>query len=242
MNDKSAAYPLTPTQQGMLFHHLSDPHSGVDIEQIVCSLDEAVDVERLQQAWAQVLARHPALRTRFRWDDVEEPVQEVEPVVYLSLRSEDWRQRPPEAQSTALQALLDEERSRGFDLRQAPCLRVTAVRTGDAHWEVLWSFHHIICDGRSFPLVLGEVFSCYDALGRGEAFERETPPDVAAHARHVSGLPLVGAEPFWRERLAGFESPTALPAQPVAGKPTGRGHAERALPEALTDQLRAIAK
>ena len=241
MNDKSAAYPLTPTQQGMLFHHLSDPHSGVDIEQIVCSLEEALDVERLQQAWAQVLARHPALRTRFRWEDVEEPQQEVEPVVYLSLRTEDWRQRPAEAQAAALQALLDEERSRGFDLRQAPCLRVTAVRTGDAHWEVLWSFHHIICDGRSFPLVLGEVFSCYDALGRGEAFERETPPDVAAHARHVSGLPLVGAEPFWRERLAGFESPTALPAQPVAGKPTGRGHAERALPEALTDQLRALA-
>jgi hypothetical protein len=237
MNDKAVpSYPLTPTQQGMLFHHLSDPYSGVDIEQIVCSLEEAVDVERLQRAWAQVLARHPALRTRFRWEDVEEPVQEVEPEVYLSLRVEDWRQRPAEAQAAALQGLLDEERKRGFDLRQAPCLRVAALRTGEARWEVVWSFHHIICDGRSFPLVLGEVFDCYDALGRGEAFERDVPPAFGEHARHVNGLPLAAAEGFWRERLAGFVAPTALPAAPVSGKPSGRGHAEHVLPEALTDR------
>lgn len=243
MNDKAiSSYPLTPTQQGMLFHHLSDPRSGVDIEQVVCSLEEELDTERLQQAWSRVLARHAALRTRFRWDDVEDPVQEVEPEVYFSLRSEDWRQRPAEAQAAALKALLAEERERGFDLRQAPALRVAALRVGERRWEVLWTFHHIICDGRSFPLVLGEVFACYDALGQGETLEPETPPAFAEHARHVSNLPLEAAEQFWRERLAGFRSPTALPAAPTGGGPTGRGHAERVLSEAVTGKLRALAE
>ena len=243
MNEEiRTAYPLTPTQQGMLFHHLTDPHSGVDIEQIVCSLDEALDIERLQQAWAQVLARHSALRTRFRWEDVEEPLQEVAAEAYLSLSTEDWRQRPAASQAIALEKLLDDERSRGFDLRQAPCLRVAAVRTGDNHWEVIWTFHHIICDGRSFPLVLGEVFGCYDAAGRGEVSACDLPPDFAEHVRYVSQLPLTAAEAFWRARLAGFASPTPLPAVALAAAPGRRGHVEKVLPESLTAQLQALAE
>ena len=242
MNDvRHPSYPLTPTQQGMLFHHLTDPNSGVDIEQIVCSLNEALDTQNLQQAWTTVIGRHPALRSRFRWEDSDEPLQEVEPEVYLSIRTEDWRQRPVQAQSDALQVLLDEERHRGFDLRTAPCLRVAAIRTGESTWEVIWTFHHIICDGRSFPLVLGEVFDCYDALISGANFERELPPEFANHARYVNGLALADAETFWRQRLAGFNSPTPLAAAAVAGKPTGRGHAEKILPEALTTKLRSLA-
>lgn len=241
MNDTTLSqYPLTPTQQGMLFHHLSHPGSGVDIEQIVCSLEEGLDLERFQQAWSAVIAGHPALRTRFRWEDVEEPVQVVEPEAYLSLRSEDWRQRPEEARQRALEGLLEEERRRGFDLREAPCLRVAALRTGDARWEVVWTFHHAICDGRSFPLVLGEVFTTYDALCRGESPAPSARPAFAEHARHVAARDLSADETFWRERLAGFTAPTALPAAPVAGHATGRGHAERVLDEASTTALRAL--
>jgi natural product biosynthesis luciferase-like monooxygenase protein len=240
--DSSSAYPLTPTQQGMLFHHLSDPNSGVDIEQIVCTLNESLDVERLQQAWNLVLARHPALRSRFRWDDVEEPLQEIEPEVYLSLRSEDWRQRPEGAQVEAMRALLDEERSRGFDLRESPCLRVAAIRTGDNAWEVVWSFHHIICDGRSFQLVLGQVFEYYDALLNGESCDAEQGVAFADHARHVNGLPLDAAEAFWRERFAGFSAATPLAAPALAGQPEGRGHVEVILPEPQTASLQALAE
>lgn len=243
MNDTTLSrYPLTPTQQGMLFHHLSHPGSGVDIEQIVCTLEESLDVERFQQAWSEVIAHHPALRTRFRWEDVEEPVQEVEPEAYLSLRNEDWRQRPEEARARALEALLAEERKRGFDLREVPRLRVAVLRTGETSWTVVWSFHHAICDGRSFPIVLGDVFSVYDGLVCGEPVSLPERPAFAEHARHVAGRDLAADEQFWRERLAGFTAPTALPAAPVAGAPTGRGHAERVLDESLTGALRQLAE
>ena len=39
----SGAFALSPMQQGMLFHYLKDPHSGVDIEQIVVHLPEKID-------------------------------------------------------------------------------------------------------------------------------------------------------------------------------------------------------
>ncbi|MBT8423133.1 MAG: LLM class flavin-dependent oxidoreductase, partial [Gammaproteobacteria bacterium] len=227
---------------GMLFHHLSDPNSGIDIEQIVCSLDESLDVEHLQQAWAQMIDTHPALRTRFHWEEVEEPRQEVVADVFLSVRSEDWRQRPDDAQAEALQALLDEERSRGFDLREAPCMRVVAIRTGDEAWKVVWTFHHIICDGRSFPLVLGQVFRCYDALNSGQDYVAEPAADFADHARYVHGLPTDDAEAFWRQRLAGISAATPLAAPATAGEPEGRGHALAALPKSLTASVQALAE
>ena len=61
------SYPLSPLQQGMLFHHLLEPSSGVDIAQLDCSLTERVDIVQLHKAWEKVVKRHAVLRTGFRW-------------------------------------------------------------------------------------------------------------------------------------------------------------------------------
>ncbi|MFN9215303.1 MAG: hypothetical protein ACK6DK_12145, partial [Gemmatimonadota bacterium] len=62
------AHALTATQRSMLYHRLGGAEDGVDIEQIVCTLPEAVDVARLEAAWARVIARHEALRGG-KWGD-----------------------------------------------------------------------------------------------------------------------------------------------------------------------------
>lgn len=236
--DDQSVYPLTPTQQGMLFHHLSRPGSGVDIEQIRCTLHEPLDAERFQQAWQECLARHPALRSRFLWDDVDDPAQEVVGDSFVPIRVEDWRQRSTADQERAIGALLDEERSRDFDLREAPAMRLVAIRVEDAKWEVLWTFHHIICDGRSFPRVLGEVFAFYD--GNTDNVESDWPrgPSFADHVRHVLGLDLASAERFWKERLSGFAQPTELPAAGAATMADGRGHLTCQLNRGTSDSLR----
>ena len=77
--------PLSPLQQGMLFHGLVSPSSGVDIEQIVIRLKESFDVARFEQAWCDVIMRHPILRTQFQWQEVSEPQQVVLPSVQLPI-------------------------------------------------------------------------------------------------------------------------------------------------------------
>ena len=77
VNEVVDAYELSPLQQGMLFHALSAPETGVDIQQVIVTLDEPVNVAALEGALWDVMRRHPILRTRFRWLDVEEPCQEV---------------------------------------------------------------------------------------------------------------------------------------------------------------------
>ncbi len=241
-HDPSRSFPLTPTQQGMLFHHLTNRHAGVDIEQIVCTLREALDTEAFQSAWNRVIARHPALRTRFIWEGVQEPVQQAEDDAFLSLRVEDWRQRPEATRTAGLERLLDEERNRGIELGEAPAMRVVVVRLDDQHWEMLWTFHHILCDGRSFITVLTELFALYEAERGGQAFEAEPPAPFSDHVHHVAAQDLAAAETFWTGRLAGFSAPTQLPGIAAADAAQGRGHADRVLDGALTDRLRSTAQ
>src|SRR5689334_16191452 len=116
-----STYPLSPLQQGMLFHALAKPHSGVDIEQLVFTLREPVDAARLQAAWERVVARHGILRTEFRWDGAE-PMQEVPEAVKVPFGEENL------ASEAALEAWLHRDRTRGFAMDAAPLLRLQLFR------------------------------------------------------------------------------------------------------------------
>jgi hypothetical protein len=70
-------YPLSPLQQGLLFHSLYEPGSGVYVEQLGWALEGAFHADAFEQAWQFAAARHPALRTAFAWEGLEEPVQVV---------------------------------------------------------------------------------------------------------------------------------------------------------------------
>ena len=76
------SYPLSPMQQGMLFHCLRGDEPGVDVEQVICELHEEIDAGKFNQAWREVVDRHETLRTAFRWQDGGEPLQ----VVYRASR------------------------------------------------------------------------------------------------------------------------------------------------------------
>jgi surfactin family lipopeptide synthetase C len=77
MKNVSDIYPLTPTQAGILYHTLRSPQDEVYFQQISCTLTGDLDIDTFQRAWDEVVARHPALRTIFLWEGVDEPLQVV---------------------------------------------------------------------------------------------------------------------------------------------------------------------
>jgi len=70
-------YPLSPLQQGMLFHSLAEPASGLYLVQVTCMLRGRFDVAAFQRAWQRVLTRHGALRTAFVWEGQKQAQQVV---------------------------------------------------------------------------------------------------------------------------------------------------------------------
>jgi len=230
-------------QQGMLFHHLSSPgDSGVDLEQIVCRLPERLELGAFTQAWQAVAERHPALRTRIRWEGVDEPVQEVLDEVAPAIHAQDWRGIPSGERRERLERFLAEDRRRGFDLRSAPLWRVEILQTGDSEHEVVWSFPHIILDGRSFPIVLGDLFDLYEATLRGEPLLLPTLRSFRDHIEWLGGRDRAAAERFWRERLAGLGAATPLPWVATPGPTAHRGERELRLSQEQTSALARAAE
>lgn len=244
----SDSYPLTPIQQGMLFHHVRSPRSGVDIEQMVVALSDAVDAPALRAAWVWLVARHDVLRTSFDWEHGREPKQIVHAEAPLHWREEDWRGLPADEQEARFDAFLQDDRAAGFDPRAAPLSRCALFLLGDRAARLVWTFHHMLADGQSYPTLIRELFDHYDAARTGQPPPIvETPPSYRAfidwrQAHLAAGAPaVVQAEAFWRETLDGFRAPTPLSSAAAReAEPVWRAQTRTLSPE-RTAALRALA-
>ena len=205
------AYPLSPLQQGLLYHSLAEPEAGFYLEQLSCSLHGDLDEAAFERAWQRAVDRHPVLRTSFSWEeDLETPLQIVERQAVLKLASEDWRELAPEERAERLDRHRALDRTTPFDLRHAPLTRVHLLRTGDEAWELIWSHHHLLMDGWSSPLLIAEVRAFYEAFRRGRDLELPPPRPFRDYIDWLGGQDLGQAEDFWRRTLRGFTAPTAI--------------------------------
>ena len=222
---RAAPFGLSPMQAGMLFQALlSDTgpsRAGYDIEQLHLALAHDLDVALFERAWTHVARRHPALSVAFRWEGVARPEQRAQRRVQVPLERGD-RNEP-------LTAFLERDRRRGFDLRQAPLMRVTVFPGGTTQTDVVWTFHHLLLDGRSFARVLQEVFQTYAALARGALPILPRPPRrFADHVHWLSRQDAASSLAYFRDLLRGLPHPTPLPLAESAAHPLPRqGGGER---------------
>jgi len=246
MKNVEDLYPLTPLQQGLLFHTLQAPDGGLYLERLSCVLRGELDTAAFRQAWSTVLERHPILRTAFFWDDLEEPLQIVRGHVALPLHEEDWRALSVAEQEARLAAFLDDDLERGFELERAPLLRLSLFRLEDSAWRLVWSHHHMVLDGWSRVLVLREVFHLYDAACRGVSLELPAVTPFREYVAWLQQQDLAEAEMFWRRELAGVTAPTPLgmerPGSAPAGLEEARGERTLLLSARTIGELKALAQ
>ncbi|MDB4951627.1 MAG: amino acid adenylation protein, partial [Gemmatimonadetes bacterium] len=236
-------YPLTPLQEGLLFHALSGGGAQAYQVQTALLLEGALDAGAFRRAWEAVFERHPALRTAFQWEGLPRPMQHVERGVALPWTEEDWSALPAEAQEPLLERRLAEDSARGFVLDRAPLMRCALFRVGgEAHW-FLWSVHHLLLDGWSTALVVEEVFTLYRAWSTGGSATLAPVRPWRAFVEWLEGQDTAAAEQHWRERLAGFIAPTPLAVDRHDGARAGEAGAERrVLDEGLSRRLEAAAR
>src|SRR5919106_6161216 len=206
-----AIYPLSPMQQGMLFHTLETPDSEVYCEQMSCSVNGNLSVSAFKQAWRQVIQRHPILRTGFYWEEVSEPLQVVYRQAELAWVEEDWRGLSLGEQQARLQAFLQADRARGFELEQAPLMRCALLRVGQAQYYFIWSHHHLLLDGWSLPLVLKEVSTYYETYCGGRELHLAPPRPYRDYIAWLQRQDLSRAEGYWRAGVRGGKGPAPLP-------------------------------
>ncbi|WP_244367588.1 condensation domain-containing protein, partial [Micromonospora echinofusca] len=212
VEDRYAAVTLQP---GMLFTHGHQPHSGVDVLQVVIDWPTRLDPAAMDTAWQRAARRHPVLRTAFTWPTSDDPAQVVQAAVTVPVVQHDWTAVgdgpvPPDP-AARLAAFLTADRVAGVDLRSAPLLRVTLITHAPDRHTVVVTFHHAVLDGRSAHMLLTEVCTEHDAIVAGTPYQPPQRHPFRDFARWVADRPLDADERFWTDRLAGLDLPTPLP-------------------------------
>ncbi|PSF37372.1 non-ribosomal peptide synthetase [Aphanothece hegewaldii CCALA 016] len=199
-------YELSPLQQGMLFHTLYSPESGVYFEQRSCLLQGNLNVTIFQKAWQLVTERHAVLRTGFYWEEVEKSLQVVYKTVELPWIIEDCNSENQEK----LEAFLLADRKRGFNLNEAPLMRCALIRVGENAYRFIWSHHHLLMDGWCNGILLKEVLAFYEALLQNKTLTLIPTRPYRDYILWLQEQDLEKAETYWTQCLQGFTEPTKI--------------------------------
>ncbi|MFF8011995.1 amino acid adenylation domain-containing protein, partial [Streptomyces parvus] len=227
--------PLTALQEGLVFHAAYDDRApDVYNVQLGIDLEGPLDADVLRAAAEALLDRHGNLRASVRQPGRVGHVQVVRARVDLP-----WVEADAADEAEA-DRLAREDRSRRFDLEDAPLLRFTLVRLGHNHHRFLFTTHHLLLDGWSMPLLMQELFTLYG----NHADPRSLPPATPYenYFRWLTAQDTPTAENAWRTALTGLDEPTRLtPHADSHASVTPHHHSVRVpreLTEAVTRQAR----
>ncbi|HET8774746.1 MAG TPA: amino acid adenylation domain-containing protein, partial [Thermoanaerobaculia bacterium] len=210
-----SSYPLSFAQQQLW---LSDQVQGGSSEYnmpAAFELTGALDLAAMQAALDLIVERHSVLRTVFRVENAE-PVQVVLPPASVPVAQVSLEALDAAEQKAAVQRMLRDEAARPFDLSSDLMLRCTLVRLEQDRHVVLFTMHHIACDGWSMSVLVREFVAAYEAGCNGRTPELPALPvqycDFAIWQREsAQGGVLAADVAYWQQRLAGIPVVHDLP-------------------------------
>ncbi|MGE5123121.1 MAG: amino acid adenylation domain-containing protein, partial [Acidobacteriaceae bacterium] len=240
-----AIYPLSPMQQGMVFHTHYTPGSGIYIVQTAFRIQGQLDVPAFEKSWQRVLGRHTILRTSFVWQGLNQMLQVVHEHIKAPLLLEDWRELSATEQQDRFERLVAEERQCGFDLSVPPLFRLYVLQTSDDTYTILFNHHHALLDGWSVSLLFEQVFAIYDDFTHDQDLPISPARPYQDYINWLQTKDLTSARAFWHRELDGFV-PSGLNSRATSPSPPAGAsqpiEQEERLPQNTTVALQAMAR
>lgn len=222
----SSIYELSPLQEGMLFHDLYDRELNTYTEQFKVDFPSGVDKDILRKSLKYILDKHSILRSSFIYDKLTVPVQCVYNEVPLPFFELNLVDTDKPQQQEMIEAFYKKDRKEGFDFEKPPLMRFTLIKLTSQHYRMVWTYNHILIDGWSLQVLVGELLNAYQVFSKGGNFavEEDRYEDFI---KYIKTKDITEAQAFWTKYMEGFETPTLLPFLENHKESTrGRGVAE----------------
>ncbi|MCW3106371.1 MAG: Nonribosomal peptide synthetase, partial [Segetibacter sp.] len=201
---------LCALQQGMLFHGLYNAGAGTYVDQFGCDLVSA-DLEAFVQSWNYLLKGHSILRTAFYYDAFSVPVQCTYREIEMPVEVLDYRGMNETDLASAIKDYEKADRVKGFNFKIAPLMRIALIRLSEDRYRMLWTWHHILLDGWSKPLLMEEFLRTYELLIAGKEVVTRELDCYEDYIRYIERIDKEKEEAYWRHYLQGVEQSTLLP-------------------------------
>ncbi|MFC9255606.1 amino acid adenylation domain-containing protein, partial [Amycolatopsis thailandensis] len=227
--------PATPLQTGLSFHTLARGIEDTDVYvvQAVTLLSGALEADRMREAAAEVLRRHPALRVHLHTTDAGEVVQVVPADVTL-----DWRSASVSPEQVEVECRA--ELARPFDPAAPPLIRFLLLTLSPDEHRLVLTNHHALLDGWSMPLVGRTLLATYAELGGGPA--APVAPPLSEYHRVLGDRDPDAALAAWREALGGLDEGTRLAPASLESTVERPERVTVELGEEFSERLRAFSR
>lgn len=205
--------PVSFAQERLWFVQQIDPEMAAYNIPAALQLSGPLDVVALERSLQEVIRRHEILRTSFRLVD-STVVQVIAPALSFELETIDLSAEAD--REVQVRTLAREKAQQPFKLDEGPAWRATLVRVGDEEHVLLFTMHHIICDGWSSDVLVREVTMLYEAYTHGRTSPLPELPiqyaDYVVWQREwLSGEVVAAQVDYWKQQLQGKIEALELP-------------------------------
>lgn len=188
---------------------MGDDASRAYNECSVITFDGPLDLPALEKSLLHVVQRHHALRSTFSADGNEQ-IFHPAPTDW-DLEFEDLSHLSDGEIEKFLREKSLADSARIFDLANGPLLRTKLLRTASGRHILLFSAHHLVCDGWSFGMIVDELSRSYNAFRRGDIPLLPPPLPFADYARSLERAGASSDREFWLDVFRDVPPPLDLP-------------------------------
>ncbi|MFC4143481.1 amino acid adenylation domain-containing protein [Pedobacter mendelii] len=240
----SDIYALSSMQEGILFHTLLEQQSSAYFQQSAFLIKGNLNIAALEKALQQLLERHDVLRTVFKFEKVELPIQIVLKKWEAVFTYHDIRDTNAEEKAAFITSFKTSERAKHFNLSTETMMRVAVIQLDQTTFNLVWSYHHIILDGWSLRILMSEFMQLYILINEQKVISLPAATPFKEYIRWLEKQNKEEAGAYWQRYLKGYDEATVLPCRrSLTQQASGycRAQVKAVLEEEITTALRSLA-
>ncbi|GEB34858.1 non-ribosomal peptide synthase/polyketide synthase [Brevibacillus parabrevis] len=217
-------YPLTPLQEGMLFHTVTDTGSSAYCLQMSATIEGDFHLPLFEQSLNKLVENYEVLRTAFVYQNMQRPRQVVFKERKVTVPCENIAHLPSAEQDAYIQAYTKQHHT--FDLTKDNLMKAAIFQTAENKYRLVWAFHHIIVDGWTLGVLLHKLLTYYAALRKGEPIPREATKPYSEYIKWLDKQNKDEALAYWQNYLAGYDHQAAFPKKKLGTEASRYEHVE----------------